>query len=213
MKLINIYVTENTHKERKYMKVKEKLSGFFEKFKGVASKIGKKNFILIGAVLLIGLAVYLNILFFGNPVDDIGYGDNNMPDNYTDVNAGTGEEETGTGSEYFASTQINRQRARDEAMEVLQTVVDSPDALQTTKDQAMSDISRIALDIEQESNIETLVMSKGFTQCVAVVNGTDVNVVVKSEGLLPSELAQIYEIVYEQTGVIPDNVKVIERKA
>ena len=72
---------------------------------------------------------------------------------------------------------------------------------------------RIALDIEREANIETLVTAKGFAQCVAVVNGDSANVIVKSDGLLPNEIAQINEIVYEQAGIVPANVKIIEKSS
>lgn len=179
---------------------------------GIASagrKLGKKNLILIGAVLIIGAAVVVNILLFGNPAQSVGYGSNNMEDNYTagDADAGSGSQE----SSYFASTQLSRQRARDEALEVLLTVVDSNEALAQTKERAMSDISRIASDIEKEANIETLVVSKGFAECVAVVNGSSVSIVVKTDGLLPSEVSQISEIVYEQTGILPTGIRIIEQ--
>ena len=56
-----------------------------------------------------------------------------------------------------------------------------------------------------------MIRSKGIEQCVAVINGTTASIVVKAEELLPNKLAQIYEIVYEQTGIIPANVNVIEK--
>ncbi|MBQ4298353.1 MAG: SpoIIIAH-like family protein, partial [Clostridia bacterium] len=115
--------------------------------------------------------------------------------------------------EYFASTVLNRQKARDEAVEVLRTVVSSENALETAKQQALGDIERIAADIAKEADIETLVRSKGFESCIAVISGDVVNVIVKSSGLLPSEVAQINEIVLEQTGTKPENVKIIEKSA
>lgn len=174
---------------------------------GFFAKIGKRNYLIIAAVLLIGVAVYLNYVWFFNPTGGIGYGDNNMGDQYSDqTNAGTQKEES-----YFTSAQLSREKARDEALEVLQTVVNSEDALQETKDAALADISRIALDMEQEANIESLVIAKGFANCVAVKNGDQVSIVVETEGLLPNQAAQIMEIVYEQTGVSPANVNIIEK--
>ena len=89
--------------------------------------------------------------------------------------------------------------------------IDRAEAMQEPKAQAFADISQIAKDIENEANIETLIEAKGFENCVAVVNGSTVNIVVKSDGLLPSEIAQINEIVYEQAGTLPVNVKIVER--
>lgn len=176
---------------------------------GFFAKIGRRNLVIALAVLLVGLAVYLNYAWFYNPMGDIGYGNNNMQDQYGD--AATGGTVSGTDS-YFTATVAGREKARDEALDVLQTVVDSEDALQETKDAALADISRIALDIEQESNVETLIKAKGFSNCVAVINGDKISIVVESEGLLPSQVAQIKEIVYEQTGIKPAGVTVIEKK-
>ena len=96
-------------------------------------------------------------------------------------------------------------------MEVLQTVAASSTALEEAKEAALDDISRLALDIEREANIESLVLSKGFEQCVAVISNDNCNVIVKTTGLLPGDVAQISEIVYEQAGIHPDNLKIIEK--
>lgn len=182
-------------------------------FKNTFTKIGKKNLIVVLAILVIGGAVYVNYLLFSDPVDTIGYGTNNMADTY-----GTGEDQNnivvGTNTEqdsYFSTTVLSRQKARDEALEVLQTVVTSAEAMEETKAQAFADITQIAKDIESEANIETLIEAKGFADCVAVVNGSTVNIVVKTDGLLANDIAQINEIVYEQAGVLPVNVKIVER--
>ena len=51
---------------------------------GFFAKLGKRNLLIIGAVLLVGLAVYLNYVWFYDPMSSIGYGDNNMQDQYGD---------------------------------------------------------------------------------------------------------------------------------
>ena len=109
--------------------------------------------------------------------------------------------------------QVSRKRARDEALEVLQSVVDNTDADEAVKAQALTDINRLALEMNAESNIETLVMAKGFEDCVAVINGDTATVVVKAKGetLLANEIAQINEIVYEQAKIDPVNIKITER--
>lgn len=183
-------------------------------------KVGRRNWIIIGAVLLIGGAVYLNWTLFAGGDDGYSYDASaGMTDGAGIVSAGdaSGDGQSVSAGDsnaaYFAATQVSRQRARDEAMEVLRAVVDSEDAVETVKDQALSDITRIALDIEREANIETLITSKGFAQCVAVVNGDTANIIVQSNGLMPNEIAQINEIVYEQAGILPANVKIIEKEA
>ena len=180
--------------------VMDKIRGFFE-------RLGKRNLIIIGAVLLVGVAICLNWVLFAN-ADDGGY----------DYNDGAGQSgnqvEDNTTSEVlaeFASTQVSRDRARDEALAVLQNVVDSSEAESAEKTQALEDIATIAANIEAEANIEAMVMAKGFEQCVAIINDGMCTVVVMTEGLLPNQISQINEIVYEQTGIKPVNIKYIEK--
>ena len=183
---------------------------------GAFSKIGRRNIIIVCAVLLIGVAVYLNYIWFYDSVDDIGYGDNNMSDVYGDSVGGdlasSNQADDNSGNAYFSATQLSRQQARDEALDVLQKVLDSEDALEVTKEQALVDISRIASDIEKESNIEALIVAKGFDKCVAVINGDSASVVVDTDtALVASQVAQITEIVYTSAGILPANLNIIQK--
>jgi hypothetical protein len=55
-------------------------------------------------------------------------------------------------------------------------------------------------------------MSKGFTQCLAVINGDSANIVVRTEEQLnASQLAQINAVVYEQAGIEPLNITVVAK--
>lgn len=177
-------------------------------------KIGKRNLIIIGVVLLIGVAVWLNFLLFAGDNDGYtGYDKNSgMDSNYGDnTDAGNKADDKDTPDSYFASTQINRQRARDEALEVLQSVVANASADEATKNQALAEISQIAKDMEAESNIETLIIAKGFEQCVAVISGGKINVIVDSDDLTPSDIAIINEIVYDQSGIKPIDVTIVKK--
>ena len=181
--------------------------------KNVYNKIGKKNIAVALAILVIGAAVFANYMLFSDPVDAIGYGTGNMSDTYGSADlSGASAEDISEEDSYFSTTVLSRQKARDEALEVLQTVVASAEALDDTKAQAFADISQIAKDIENEANIETLVEAKGFADCVAVVSGNTVNIVVKTDGLMQNDVAQINEIVYEQAGILPVNVKIVKRQ-
>ena len=176
-------------------------------FKALFSKIGKRNAVIIAAVVLIGAAVWVNWMVFSDADD--GYA------GYDDVNGGgsdVADAET-EGDGYFATMQVSRKRARDEALEVLQSVVDSTDADDAVKTQALTDINRLALEMSAESNIETLIMAKGFEDCVAVISGDAATIVVKAKGetLLPTDISQINEIVYEQANIMPVNIKITER--
>ena len=178
-------------------------------FKDGAKSFGVRNVAIVLSVLVIGAAVFVNWKLFGGPADtdkDQGgaqVGITGTTGGATDVNA--------SGEDYFAASLVERERARDEALEVLQGVVDDSEALETAKEQALLDIATMAKVIENESNIETLIKAKGFEECVAVINGDKANVIVKSEGLQPNDLSQILEIVYLQAGILPENVTIMEK--
>lgn len=112
---------------------------------------------------------------------------------------------------YFSSALLERQRSRDEALELLQTVVDSAETMPDAKNKALTDMTAIASDIEAETDIETLIKAKGFEDCLAVISGEDVNVIVKTTGLLTYEVAQIKEIVMNAMQIPAENIKIIEK--
>ena len=176
-----------------------------ESVKNFFLRLGRRNLIIICAVLLIGVAATVNVIYFtGDDAADAGAGVSG--DNTT----GAGADQSADG--YFTASQISRQRARDEALEVLQNVIDNESADNEAKAVAIADIAKMASDMEAEANVETLVMAKGFAQCVAVIGGDSINVVVDVDSTLnASQIAQINTIVFEQTGITPDKTVIIEK--
>ena len=176
--------------------------------KSIFKKFGVRNLVILCAVLIIGGAVGVNYLLYPttptNPDQDV---DINLED--TDLNDTLSKDEAT--SDYFAQTVLSRQQARDEAIEVLQSVAQNTSALPEAVEAALADIAKIADDIEAESKIETLVKAKGLEDCIAVISDGNATVIVKTDGLLPSQVAQINEIVYEQSGILPTNLKIVEK--
>ena len=188
-------------------------------------KIGRRNMMIAGAVVLVVGAVAVNWIFFSN--NDTGDGYNyqasaGMSTNYGTTLTTTAVEEessTPTGGEvdstdsYFSSVEISRQRARDEALEVLSAVVENDKATDAVKEEAMKERQTIAREMSQESNIESILMSKGFSQCIAVINGGTANIVVRHDGdrLQTAQLAQINAVVYEQAGIEPINITIVAK--
>ena len=184
---------------------------FKEKFSNFFSKIGKKNLIVIASFAVIAVALIVGITVF-NRAEDEGF----------DYSQGAGMQDVGSESDnkeeaddsvdtYFSSVELDRKRTRDEALEVLQGVVDNASASEEAKNEALAEISVIAKTMETESNIETLIEAKGFEECVAVIKDDTASIVVKSDGLQAAQISQINEIVYEQAGISPVNVKIIQR--
>ena len=177
------------------------------------AKIGKRNLIIIGAVALIGVAVCLNLALFSDDDDGYTYSGGNGMQNELD----SSKNPTSDGSDtvnssldsYFSTIQVNRQRARDEALEVLNAVVENQDTSDEVKAEAIAEIKQISLEMKQEADIESIIVTKGFDKCIAVISGESASIVVSCEGkLTPAQLAQINTVVYEQTGIEPVNITI-----
>lgn len=201
-------------KERKRTMVGERIKKSAESIAHNIKKVGKRNIAICAAVLLVAVAVCINWALYSAPASDltdIPSGNQTPSDNDQNggnVNVGDNENV----ASYFASVQISRQQARDEALEVLQLVIDSESAVESAKAEAIADVSRIADEIASEANIETLIKAKGFEECIAVINDGSANIVVKTDGaLMQNEVAQITEIVVEQSGISPENIKITEK--
>ena len=181
---------------------------FGEKIKDFFAKLGKRNLIIICSVLLVGaIAVAGWALIPADNGDDIPSGGDGGAEGTLDAGA------QNENDSYFAASQLSRQKARDEAMEVLQNVVEDENSNEEAKATALADIAKMAEDMEAEANVETLVMSKGFAQCVAVISESGISVVVDvpDTALTAAQIAQINAIVYEQTGITPDKTVIIEK--
>ncbi len=184
----------------------------FLKGKGFFSK---RKFIVLGFVLLVCVAAYADYNT-GRKLDA-------QAGEYLYTSGGEAEKNKILGQAtlvdnqqnsydtYFSAMQIDRQRSRDEAMETLQTVIDSADSMPDVKEQAYSDMMTIANNITVESNVQSLVMAKGFRECVAVMGSDRINVIVATDGLLTNEVAQITEIAMKETGFSADKITIVEK--
>jgi stage III sporulation protein AH len=117
----------------------------------------------------------------------------------------------GAENDYFTATALSREQSRDEAIDVLKLVTESADSTEEARAEANAKISKIAVDMQNEANIETLVKAKGFEECVAVISEGAVSVIVKAESLQANEAAQILAIAYETTGISPENISIINK--
>lgn len=222
----NIEICESAEKAKTGKKAKERIREFSGKMKNfmlrLRDKVDARAVAAACAVLLVGCAVLLNFVLFREgdaakekeplemAIDLEGLSDEDLSDGKTDVSA---DVDGDADADYFASVSLSREQTRDEAMEVLLELTENGEAEQSAKDAAIADINRIALDIEKEGDIEAMVVAKGFERCVAVVNGDKASVIVSCDTLTPGETAQISEIVYEAAGIVPANLKIIEKKA
>lgn len=206
-------------KREKLEKAVEKVKTFFKDLWGkIKSKVNPRIVAGTCAIMLVACAVVLNFILFREEGKTVETGKKMAIDltelkdeNGVEGVASVSADAVGNTDDYYAAVSLSRQQARDEAMDVLMEVSANEASDPTAKEAALSDINRIALDIEKEGNIEAMVVAKGFEKCVAVVNGDMASVIVSSDTLTPGETAQISEIVYEAAGIVPANLKIIEK--
>lgn len=191
--------------EEKGVTFRERLSRLRAKPFPVKKILNPRNGLIAACVALIAVAGYLNVRF-STPSGD-------LPEDAPVKVEDNASQNSAAPQDFFAQAVISRERVRDEAIDVLRELTENESADAAARQDAYVQMNRLADEISSEVNIENLVRSKGFEQCVAVVNEKNVNVIVQSKGLTPGEVAQIKEIVYVQTGVLPKDIKIIERDA
>ena len=183
-------------------------------------KFGKKQLVLASLVLALGAAVYLNWQFAGTSKLPVGDGssttselgaaqlvNNTYVETVTDDLKGSGKSDADT----FSEARLNRQNARDEAMELLDDVLEDVDADSDAKKEAVEQASVIAQNILKETNVENLLKAKGYEQSVAYITPEECNVVVAGE-MKDADMLIVQEIVMEQSGLSADKIKIIGTK-
>lgn len=124
----------------------------------------------------------------------------------------TTEPTTEAPNDYFSSARMDRQNARDKALEELQKVISATDESEESRKTASENIAKISSNIEIENKIETLVQAKGVKNCIAVVSddSSRVDVIVDVEELTDDVILQIKEISIQQLNCSFENVTIIQ---
>lgn len=185
----------------------------------MAKFFGKKQLVLGTLIVALGVAVYLNYYLAQGTslLPDAGSSQtqNTAPDkelgDALNVNASTGKTETGT-SVYFDEARRNRETSRQEAAELVREILNDVKATDEQKQTVAVQVAAMAKAIEQESKIEELVKAKGFSDCVAYIEGEKCSIVIKSDGLTIQDTAKISQIVTTQSHIDPQNINIVTVK-
>ena len=121
-----------------------------------------------------------------------------------------GEEVQTTAGDYFASVRLSRQQARDSALNLLQEAMSYTEGTKASESSAqLEDIVQTALT---EAQIESLVIAKGYTDCVAYMTSEGISVAVSAPegGLQDADVALIADIVMSQSEFTLDKIRVVE---
>ena len=113
---------------------------------------------------------------------------------------------------YFTKARMERNSARDTALEKLQAIVSNTSETEGARTVAAENITRISNFITIENKIETLVCAKGIDNCIAVVkdDGSGVDVVVDCKTLDDTTIMQIKDIAMSQLQCGFEDVSIIQ---
>lgn len=114
------------------------------------------------------------------------------------------------GTDYFAEVRLSRQSARDNAVETLQEAM----AYAGEEGASSAELNDIVGTALAESQIESLIIAKGYEDCVAYMGEDNISVAVSApaEGLTADDVALISDVVTSQSNYSISQIRVIEVK-
>lgn len=118
--------------------------------------------------------------------------------------------DTNTVTDYFAAVRLSRQEARDSAVELLQEAMAYGDG--SNNAQSSAQLESIIQTALTEAQIESLIVAKGYADCVAYMSETGISVAVASPegGMQADDIAVIADVVITQTGLSMEKIRVVE---
>jgi stage III sporulation protein AH len=182
-------------------------------------KIWKKNMVAAGVLVTVCAGIYLNWLYTedkaASNLTDTLDAEKVMSDELLVLSEDTaalaaGENIETTASDYFAAVRLSRQQARDNALNLLQEAMAYSDSAKEAETNAsLEEIVQTALS---EAQIESLVIAKGYADCVAYMTNEGISVAVAAPegGLQQTDVALIADIVMNQSNYTLDEIRVVE---
>lgn len=180
-------------------------------------KIWKKNMVAAAVLVTVCAGIYMNWLYteqqMAGDLTDTLNAEKVMSDEMLElenVPVLSAEPNGDTSSEYFSAVRLSRQQARDSAVNLLQEAMAYSDQTKAAESSAeLEDIIQTALT---EAQIESLVIAKGYTECVAYMSNEGISVAVASPegGLKQEDVAVIADIVMTQSEYTLDEIRIVE---
>lgn len=182
-------------------------------------KVWKKNLVAAAILVAVCAGIYVNwkytedqaVMNFADTLDE----EKLMSEDtlvMSDGNFLNIPQDTDTMTDYFAAVRLSRQQARDNAVSLLQEAMaydEDTEAAQTN-----AQLEAIVQTALCEAQIESLVIAKGYTDCVAYMSdgGISVAVAAPEEGLQEADVALITDIVMTQADLDLADIRIVEVK-
>ena len=105
-----------------------------------------------------------------------------------------------------AEAKITREQVRAQNKETLLEIIDNENLSDEQKQDAVTQMIAMTKIAEQEASVETLLLSKGFSEVVVNLTETSADVVVNTAELSDANRAQIEDIITRKTQIAPENI-------
>ncbi len=132
---------------------------------------------------------------------------------YLNIALNRGVVETGgsniTTANFFSTYRSDRESVRSEEIKYYDAIIASEDSSLEAKQSAEAKKAELIKAMEIELVTEGLIKAKGFEDVIVTSTSSNVKVVVKTAELTSAQVAQIVDVVREQTGLAIDYIKVI----
>jgi len=177
-------------------------------------KIWKKNLVAAALLVTVCVGIYANWSYTQEKetlsLTDTLNEEKIMSEDMLVMADAAEDEASSTAGDYFAAVRLSRQEARDSAVTMLQEAMAySEDADAASSSATLDGIVQVALC---EAQIESLVVAKGYTDCVAYIgeDGISVAVAAPEGGLQEADVAVIADVVMSQSDFTLDKIRVVE---
>ncbi len=177
-------------------------------------KVWKKNLVAIAMLVVVCAGIYINWLYSEEQtvmdLTDTLNTDKLLSSDLLVLGNDLQEDLENNVDNYFAAVRLSRQEARDSAVSLLQEAMAYDEDAQSSASQAQLEaLVRSALC---ESQIESLVIAKGYADCVAYISDERISVAVASPegGIKDSDVALIADIVMSQSEFELSDIYVVE---
>ena len=184
-------------------------------------KVWKKNMVAAAILVTVCAGIYVNWVYtedsmavsLTDTLDSEKVMSEEMLDLSEDMAAiAAGEDLDTTAADYFAAVRLSRQQARDSALNLLQEAMAYSEG--TKEAESSAELEVIVETALSDAQIESLVIAKGYTDCVAYMTGDGISVAVSSPegGLQQADVAVIADIVMAQSDYGLEDIRVVEVK-
>lgn len=182
-------------------------------------KLWKKNLVAAAVLVTVCAGIYANWMYTEkNAVeslsDTLAYekvmADDGIALSEDMAALASGQELQTTAADYFAAVRLSRQQARDNAVNLLQEAMAYSGNTKDAESSAeLEDIVETALS---EAQIESLVIAKGYTDCVAYMTTEGISVAVSAPegGLQQTDVAVIADVVMAQSDFGLSDIRIVE---